>query len=180
MDLEELETHFRFGDNWQSYARIITEGHVRHAVGGLRELLLDGCASETFLEIGCGSGIHSLAASILGAEVVAVDIDPASVKATHSVLASHGFSAVAPSKSAFSILSRRPRGDSTSSIHGGCCITQETCGAQCRRQLIWFALAVDWSWRFTTRHHFAAFGGWRRLGIARRPKLANDARALYT
>ena len=65
MNLEELEAHFRFGDNWQSYARTITEGHIRHAVAGLRELLPDGCAGETFLDIGSGSGIHSLAASIL-------------------------------------------------------------------------------------------------------------------
>ena len=96
MNLEELEAHFRFGDNWQSYARTITEGHIRHAVAGLRELLPDGCAGETFLDIGSGSGIHSLAASILGAKVTAVDIDPASVKATHSVLASHGFPEVVP------------------------------------------------------------------------------------
>jgi len=96
MNLEDLETHFRFGDNWQSYARTIAEGHIRHAVAGLRELLPDGCAGQTFLDIGSGSGIHSLAASMLGAKVTAVDIDPASVKATNSVLASHGFSAVVP------------------------------------------------------------------------------------
>jgi SAM-dependent methyltransferase len=96
MNLEELETHFRFGDNWQSYARTIAKEHIHHAVAGLRELLLDECAGETFLDIGCGSGIHSLAASILGAKVTAVDIDPASVKATHSVLTSHGFSTVVP------------------------------------------------------------------------------------
>ncbi len=96
INLEELETHFRFGDNWQSYARTIAEEHILHAVAGLRELLLDGCAGETFLDIGCGSGIHSLAASILGAKVTAIDIDPASVETTHSVLASRGFSTVVP------------------------------------------------------------------------------------
>lgn len=96
MNLEELESHFRFGENWQSYARTISAKHIRHAVAGLRELLLDGCTGETFLDIGCGSGIHSLAACMLGAEVSAVDIDPASVSATHSVLTSHGFSTVVP------------------------------------------------------------------------------------
>jgi SAM-dependent methyltransferase len=104
MNLEELETHFRFGDNWQSYARTITEAHVRHAVAGLRQLLPDGCAGDTFLDIGSGSGIHSLAASTLGATVTAIDIDPASVEATHSVLTSHGFSAVVPKqKSVFDL-----------------------------------------------------------------------------
>ena len=104
MNLEELETHFRFGDNWQSYARTITEAHIRHAVAGLRQLLPDGCAGETFLDIGSGSGIHSLAASTLGATVTAIDIDPASVEATHSVLTSHGFSVVVPKqKSVFDL-----------------------------------------------------------------------------
>src|SRR5206468_9888451 len=96
MNLEHLETHFRFGDNWQSYARAISERHIRHAVAGLRALVPDGCAGKTFLDIGCGSGIHSLAASILGAKVTAIDIDPASVEASHSVLTSHGFPAVVP------------------------------------------------------------------------------------
>ena len=95
-NLEALETHFRFGDNWQSYARTIAEDNIHYAVAGLRELLVDGCAGETFLDIGCGSGIHSLAASILGAKVSAVDIDPASVETTRSVLTSRGFSAVVP------------------------------------------------------------------------------------
>jgi 2-polyprenyl-6-hydroxyphenyl methylase/3-demethylubiquinone-9 3-methyltransferase len=94
MNLEDLETHFRFGDNWQSYAHTITEGRIERAVAGLRELVPDDCAGKTFLDIGCGSGIHSLAASILGAKVTPIDIDPASVDATHSVLNSHGFPAV--------------------------------------------------------------------------------------
>jgi 2-polyprenyl-3-methyl-5-hydroxy-6-metoxy-1,4-benzoquinol methylase len=96
MNLEQLETHFRFGDNWQSYARGIGEEQIRQAVAGLHELLPEGCSGETFLDIGCGSGIHSLAASMSGAKVTAVDIDPASVNATRSVLASRGFSAVVP------------------------------------------------------------------------------------
>src|SRR5438045_8113529 len=108
MNLEELETHFRFGDNWQSYARTITEAHIRHAVAGLRELLPDGCAGETFLDIGSGSGIHSLAASTLGATVAAIDIDPASVEATHSVLTSHGFSAMVPTQTRVYALNPEP------------------------------------------------------------------------
>jgi len=96
MNLEELESHFRFGDNWRSYARTITQGHIDRAVAGLRELVADDCEDRTFLDIGCGSGIHSLAASILGAKVTAIDIDPASVEATRSVLTAHGFPEVVP------------------------------------------------------------------------------------
>jgi 2-polyprenyl-6-hydroxyphenyl methylase/3-demethylubiquinone-9 3-methyltransferase len=104
MNLEELEAHFRFGDNWQSYARTITGRHVENAVAGLRKLLPDDLTGKTFLDIGCGSGIHSLAASSLGAKVTAIDIDPASVEATRSVMASHGFPTVIPQQlSVFSL-----------------------------------------------------------------------------
>lgn len=37
---------------------------------------------KSFLDIGCGSGIHALAAHLLGADVLAVDVDPDSCKAT--------------------------------------------------------------------------------------------------
>src|SRR5262249_15904890 len=96
MNLEELDAHFRFGANSQSSARPITGKHIENAVAGLRELLPDDLTDKTFLDIGCGSGIHSLAASRLGAKVTSVDIDPASVEATRSVLSSHGFPTVVP------------------------------------------------------------------------------------
>jgi len=44
-------------------------------------------SGRTFLDIGCGSGLHSLAALRLRASrIVAIDIDPASVAAAQSVL----------------------------------------------------------------------------------------------
>lgn len=94
-DLTKLDTHFAFGRNWASYAESITEVEITEAVAGLRRLLggVD-LAGLKFLDIGCGSGIHSLAALRLGAaEVVAIDFDPDSVATTRAVLERHAPSA---------------------------------------------------------------------------------------
>jgi len=44
----------------------------------------------TFVDIGCGSGIHSSAATELGADVTAIDIDPSSVGTTKAILERFG------------------------------------------------------------------------------------------
>jgi 2-polyprenyl-6-hydroxyphenyl methylase/3-demethylubiquinone-9 3-methyltransferase len=87
-DLTQVEAHFAFGRNWAEYAAKITEAEVREAEAGLLRLLggerLDG---KRFLDIGSGSGVHSLAALRLGArEVLVVDIDADSVATTRAVL----------------------------------------------------------------------------------------------
>lgn len=90
-DLTQVETHFAFGENWASYAESIDEAEIAEAVACLRRLL--GGANFNglrMLDIGSGSGIHSLAALRLGAaEVVSVDIDPDSVATTRQVLQGH-------------------------------------------------------------------------------------------
>jgi SAM-dependent methyltransferase len=89
--LEALETHFEFGENWRDYLANVDEDAVREAERGVLRLLpADSIQGSRFLDIGCGSGLHSLAALRLGAaEVVAVDIDPNSVAATRELLAKH-------------------------------------------------------------------------------------------
>ncbi len=89
--LLNAESHFAFGENWASYARGIGSKQIADAESGLRRLLGDEpLTGKRFLDIGCGSGLHALAALRLGAsEVVAVDIDPASVATTRAVLAKH-------------------------------------------------------------------------------------------
>lgn len=86
--LLEAQTHFAFGENWASYARGIGPEQIAEAEGGLRRLLGDEpLTGKRFLDIGCGSGLHSLAALRLGASgVVAVDIDPESIATTREVL----------------------------------------------------------------------------------------------
>jgi len=74
---------FAFGKNWQSFLRSLDESRVSSAVKSLQEMLgretLDG---KRFLDAGSGSGLSSLAARRLGAEVHSFDFDPQSVACT--------------------------------------------------------------------------------------------------
>jgi len=84
-------THFEFGRNWADYSKSIAAEEINDARNELRRFLSsESLAGKTFLDIGCGSGIHALAALQLGAEhVYALDIDPDSVQTTKSVLETH-------------------------------------------------------------------------------------------
>src|SRR5579884_1062184 len=87
-NLEDVETHFAFGENWARYADTVTDAQIEEAIAGLQALLgRPRLAGKSFLDIGCGSGIHSLAALRLGARrVVALDIDPTAVATTSHLL----------------------------------------------------------------------------------------------
>lgn len=87
MSLTNRESHFEFGENWRSYSKTINQERVDAAVEGVKRLFPGGLAGKTFLDIGCGSGLHSLAALSLGAaSVLAIDIDENSVSTTHALL----------------------------------------------------------------------------------------------
>lgn len=87
--MKDLASHFEFGQNWSGYAELIDAARIEQARAGLERLAgPGGLAGKTFLDIGCGSGLHSLAALRLGAaRVVAVDLDPKSVATARQVLA---------------------------------------------------------------------------------------------
>lgn len=85
-DERGLESHFAFGDNWSQYAQVVTEEHLGAATTELVRLLgRNDLSGLSFLDIGCGSGLHSVAAARLGAMVTALDLDPASVRTTNQV-----------------------------------------------------------------------------------------------
>lgn len=90
-NLTDAESHFAFGENWASYAKRIGPEQIAEAERGLRRLLAnEPLTGKRFLDIGCGSGLHSLAALLLGArEVLAVDLDEKSVTTTREVLKQH-------------------------------------------------------------------------------------------
>jgi 2-polyprenyl-6-hydroxyphenyl methylase/3-demethylubiquinone-9 3-methyltransferase len=89
-DLLDRESHFAFGRNWASYAKLVTDAEISEAVAGLRRLAGGDLTGKRFLDIGCGSGLHSLAALRLGAhQVVALDIDPDSVTTSRQMLQAH-------------------------------------------------------------------------------------------
>ena len=86
-DLKSQDSHFAFGKNWASFSEQLNEPQVERAVTDLRRLLGGDLRGRSFLDIGCGSAIHSVAALRLGAKhVFAVDIDPDSVATTQAVL----------------------------------------------------------------------------------------------
>jgi len=83
------EVRYDFGRNWAKFASAITPTAIDHAIRALEKLIgrLDG---EHVLDIGSGSGLHSLAALRLGARsVVAFDYDIDSVRTTEAMLVRH-------------------------------------------------------------------------------------------
>ena len=74
---------FEFGKNWESFLERLNEERINIAIEALRKnLAVDGLCGKTFLDIGSGSGLSSLAAFRLGARVISFDYDPASVSCT--------------------------------------------------------------------------------------------------
>jgi len=88
IDLTRPETHFAFGRNWASYAQNVADAEIKEAENGLLRLLGgEPPQAMRFLDIGSGSGLHSLAALRLGASRVhAIDIDQDSVDTTRALL----------------------------------------------------------------------------------------------
>jgi len=89
-DLKAVESHFRFGENWASFARMLTPRRIDKATTCLKTLVPEGLDGKSFLDIGSGSGLSALAAANIGAgQIIACDIDPDSVRTTEMVLSQH-------------------------------------------------------------------------------------------
>lgn len=77
---------FEFGENWRRYLQLLDEARIERAVDSLRTMLESASLSgKTFLDIGSGSGLFSLAARRLGAKVLSFDYDPAAVACTREL-----------------------------------------------------------------------------------------------
>ena len=77
------EGRFAFGENWRSFLSTLDEDRIATAVDSLRRLLdVSSLEGKRFLDLGCGSGLFSLAAHRLGAEVISIDYDETSVACT--------------------------------------------------------------------------------------------------
>jgi 2-polyprenyl-3-methyl-5-hydroxy-6-metoxy-1,4-benzoquinol methylase len=74
---------FEFGKNWSNFLSVVTEERVAQAVASLQKLLgVESLAGKSFLDVGSGSGLFSLAAHRLGARVRSFDYDTSSVACT--------------------------------------------------------------------------------------------------
>jgi 2-polyprenyl-6-hydroxyphenyl methylase/3-demethylubiquinone-9 3-methyltransferase len=74
---------FTFGENWRDFLRTVDESRIVQAVASLRAMLgVESLLGKRFIDIGSGSGLFSLAAHRLGADVTSFDYDPSSVGCT--------------------------------------------------------------------------------------------------
>jgi SAM-dependent methyltransferase len=81
----ESADRFEFGRNWKRFIRDhLSQEQIEHSKRHLLDFLgLADLRGRSFLDIGCGSGLHSLAAHQSGAhDIFGFDYDPHSVDAT--------------------------------------------------------------------------------------------------
>ena len=84
----EREPRFKFGQNWEVFSRNnLNEARIQSSLDRLRQfMMVDNLKGRSFLDIGCGSGLSSLAAYRLGARpVISFDFDPDSVRTCRRV-----------------------------------------------------------------------------------------------
>jgi SAM-dependent methyltransferase len=77
---------FEFGANWARFLALLDEQRIATAEDSLRRMLeVEDLRGKSFLDIGSGSGLFSLAARRLGARVHSFDYDPQSVACTREL-----------------------------------------------------------------------------------------------
>lgn len=80
---EPSTARFEFGRNWARFLDVLDERRIRHAESSLIDLLeARDLTGRSFLDVGSGSGLFSLAARRLGAHVRSFDFDTDSVGCT--------------------------------------------------------------------------------------------------
>lgn len=85
---EEIRSgkRFEFGANWSRFLRMLDDERTTKSERALQEMLgMRTLTGAAFLDVGCGSGLSSLAARRLGAQVRSFDYDPLSVACTEEL-----------------------------------------------------------------------------------------------
>jgi len=92
MSLEEFHAEiksgerFKFGKNWKSFLKKLNKERIEHAENSLKIMLgVKNLVGKTFVDVGSGSGLFSLAAKNLGASVISFDYDKSSVWCTREL-----------------------------------------------------------------------------------------------
>src|SRR5207237_9346471 len=66
--MKQKELRFDFGKNWEAFLQTLNDERIAFAEASLkRALSVEDLRGKTFFDIGCGSGLFSLAAVRLGA-----------------------------------------------------------------------------------------------------------------
>jgi 2-polyprenyl-3-methyl-5-hydroxy-6-metoxy-1,4-benzoquinol methylase len=77
---------FKFGENWRRFLNDLNDERILAAENSLRRMLeVEDLRGKSFLDVGSGSGLFSLAARRLGATVHSFDYDPQSVACTREL-----------------------------------------------------------------------------------------------
>jgi 2-polyprenyl-6-hydroxyphenyl methylase/3-demethylubiquinone-9 3-methyltransferase len=77
---------FEFGKNWSQFLELLDDNRINEAEASLKQMLdVDSLEGSSFIDIGSGSGLFSLAARRLGARVHSFDYDPNSVACTNEL-----------------------------------------------------------------------------------------------
>ena len=80
------QQRFAFGENWWRFLAVLDSDRIEVAEDSLRQLLaLDDLHGKTFVDVGSGSGLFSLAARRMGAKVHSFDFDAQSVACTREL-----------------------------------------------------------------------------------------------
>jgi 2-polyprenyl-6-hydroxyphenyl methylase/3-demethylubiquinone-9 3-methyltransferase len=83
-----MKDNFDFGENWKNYLKTINQDMINSSILDLIEIFgEDTLKDKTFCDIGCGSGIHSLSALLLGAKhVSSFDINEKNIENTKNLI----------------------------------------------------------------------------------------------
>jgi len=82
IEVEQGE-RFGFGANWARFLSVLNDDRIEEAKSSLKSMLnAESLEGKSFLDVGSGSGLFSLAARMLGAKVYSFDYDPQSVACT--------------------------------------------------------------------------------------------------
>lgn len=77
---------FEFGENWKNFLTKLSDDRIKEAEDGLQSMLApESLTGKSFLDVGSGSGLSSLAARNLGATVFSFDYDESSVWCTEKL-----------------------------------------------------------------------------------------------
>jgi SAM-dependent methyltransferase len=81
-----MTARYRFGENWQKFASELRPDQIIEAEKSVARLLGGNeLSGRSFLDVGCGSGLFSLAARKMGARVTSFDFDADSVSCAETL-----------------------------------------------------------------------------------------------